>query len=77
METSTYQYLQQNPKLANFVRYNPVWYRYLSRDPNRVRELNKESKKFYGKTFPQQVEKVGNQVQMVNMLIQFAGAMKD
>lgn len=77
MQTSTYQYLQQNPKLANFVRYNPMWYRYLSRDPDRVSELNKESKKFYGKTFPQQVEKVGNQVHMVNMLIQFAGAMKD
>lgn len=54
-----------------------MWYRYLSRDPDRVSELNKESKKFYGKTFPQQVEKVGNQVHMVNMLIQFAGAMKD
>ncbi|MFB4167614.1 YlbE-like family protein [Virgibacillus sp. JSM 102003] len=77
MQTSTYQYLQQNPKLANFVRYNPVWYRYLSRDPYRVSELHKESKKFYGKTIPQQVEKIGNQVQMVNMLIQFAGAMKD
>ncbi|MBP1950632.1 YlbE-like family protein [Virgibacillus litoralis] len=77
MQTSTHQYLQQNPKLANFVRYNPAWYRYLSRDPSRVKELEKESKKYYGKTLPQQVEKFGNQVKMVNMLIQFAGAMKD
>lgn len=77
MQESVYQYLHQNPKIANFVRYNPMWYRYLSRDPIRVNELEREAKKFYGKTFPQQVEKIGNQVQMANMLIQFAGAMKD
>lgn len=77
MQASVYHYLQQNPKLANFVRYNPEWYRYLSREPYRLNELQKESKTFYGKTIPQQVEKLGNQVQMINMLVQFAGAMKD
>ncbi|WP_164669117.1 YlbE-like family protein [Virgibacillus doumboii] len=77
MQASVYQYLQQNPRLANFVRYNPEWYRYLSRNPYSLYEMEKEAKKFYGKTIPQQVEKIGNQVQMVNMLVQFAGAMKD
>ncbi|GAB3068097.1 YlbE-like family protein [Virgibacillus ainsalahensis] len=77
MDSFTYNFLYNNPKLADFVRYNPMWYRYLSRDPGRIEELEKEAKKFYGKTFPQQVENFNKQAQMIGMLIQFAGAMKD
>ncbi|SFB18619.1 YlbE-like protein [Lentibacillus halodurans] len=77
MQANAYQYLKENPKLAHFVRLNPVWYRYLSRDPDRVQELEKASKQFYGKTLFQQVDKIGNHVQMVNMLINFADVMKD
>jgi hypothetical protein len=77
MNLICYQYLQSHPELANFVRYHPMWYRYLSRDPQRVYELVDEAKVFYGKTFPQRLERLNNQVQMVNMLIQFATAMKD
>ncbi|MFD1360228.1 YlbE-like family protein [Lentibacillus salinarum] len=77
MQPFTYQYLQENPELAKFVRLNPVWYRYLTREPHRIQELEKASKQFYGKTFSQQVDKIGSHVQMVNMLINFAGVMKD
>lgn len=77
MQTETYDFLQRNPKLANFVRYNPVWYRNLTREPHRINELEYEAKKFYGKTFPQQIEKFGNHLQTVDLLIQFAGMMKD
>lgn len=77
MDPTSYQYVISRPQLAMFVRYNPVWYRYLSREPNRINEMEKEAEKFYGKTFPQRVEKINNQVQMIQMLIQFAGAMKD
>ncbi|GGB44997.1 hypothetical protein F3157_06785 [Virgibacillus dakarensis] len=77
MQQFSYQYLQSHPHLLNFVRYNPIWYRYLTRDPNRIAELEREAKKFYGKTFPQRLEKISNQVQMAGMLIQFAESMKD
>lgn len=77
MNIICYQYLQRHPDLANFVRYHPIWYRYLSRDPYRISELENEARLFYGKTFPQRLEKLTHQVQMVNMLIQFAGKMKD
>lgn len=77
MNVACYQFLQKNPDVANFIRYHPVWYRYLSRDPHRVYELVDEANEFYGKTFPQRLEKLSNQVQMVNMLIQIAGSMKD
>lgn len=77
MDAMNVQYLMAHPDLANFVRHHPIWYRYLSRDPQRVYELANEAKVFYGKTFPQRLEKLNHQVQMVNMLMQFAGSMKD
>ncbi|RDW17945.1 YlbE-like family protein [Oceanobacillus chungangensis] len=77
MDQYSYQYISGNRQLANYIRYNPIWYRYLSRDPNRVLEMEKEAKKFYGKTFPQRLEKISNNIQMVGMLMQFADAMKD
>lgn len=77
MQESVYNYLQQNPKYAHFVRFNPIWYRYLTRDPYRVNELENESKYFYGETFSQQVDKIGSHVQMLNMLINFTEIMKD
>jgi len=77
VDQHTYHYLTNNPSLLKFVRYNPVWYRYLSRDPGKVKEIEKEARKFYGKTFPQRMERLNNQVQMMGMLMQFAEAMKD
>lgn len=77
MHPQCYEYLKSNPQLARFVRLNPMWYRYLSREPSMLTDIDKEAKRFYGKTFPQRVEKLNHQVQMLEMLIQFAGAMKD
>ncbi|WP_249869889.1 YlbE-like family protein [Oceanobacillus saliphilus] len=77
MDPIVEQYLKENPKLAVFVRYNPQWYRFLSRNPGRIEEMEKEAKKFYGKTFPQQIENLNSRIQMVNMLAQVAKAMKD
>lgn len=77
MDQRSYYYLQANPELANFVRYHPIWYRYLTRDPQRIHEIEKEAKKFYGKTIEQRLERLNDQVQMVHMLIQIAGSMKD
>ncbi|GAA0445961.1 YlbE-like family protein [Lentibacillus halophilus] len=77
MQTSVQQFLQQNPRLAHFVRFNPIWYRYLTRDPTRVAELEKVSKSFYGKTWPQKADKIKHHMQMTAMLVQFADMMKD
>lgn len=77
MDPKTYRYLIAHPDLLKFVRYHPIWYRYLSRDPNKIYELPKEAKKYYGNTFPQRLEKVNDRIQMVNMLVQLAEIMKD
>ncbi|MUK89553.1 hypothetical protein GMD78_14390 [Ornithinibacillus sp. L9] len=77
MNRYCYQFLKSRPELLHFVRQNPIWYRYLTRDPNRLSELEKEARQFYGKTFTQQVERINNGVQMVGMFLQFADSMKD
>ncbi|MFC2950220.1 YlbE-like family protein [Virgibacillus sediminis] len=77
MDSYTYQYLKSRPELLSFIRYNPVWYRYLSRHPENIRRMEKQAKVFHGKTFPQKMEKVNQQIQMAGMMLQFAEAMKD
>lgn len=72
MDMNCYHYLKSELTLLEFVRHNPVWYRYLSRDPSRIIEIEKEAKRFYGKTWPQQFEKAGNQLSMMKMLFQLA-----
>ncbi|GAE91763.1 hypothetical protein JCM21714_719 [Gracilibacillus boraciitolerans JCM 21714] len=52
MEPETYQVVQQREDLWRFIRNHPEWYRYLTRDPNRLKELELTSKQFYGKTMP-------------------------
>lgn len=77
MNIICYQFLQRNPDVANFIRYHPIWYRYLSRDPQILYELVNESNVYYGKTLPQRIEKFNHQVQMIHTLMKFASAMKD
>ena len=77
MQPNLYRYLQTRSDLLQFIRYNPEWYRELTRNPNQIDVLEREAKIFYGKTVPQKIERLSNQMQMVSMLIQMAGAMKD
>ncbi len=77
LEPETYHYLQQREDLWSFIRKNPEWYRYLSRDKNRLRELEYTSKQYYGKTLPQRLEKTQQNIQLVQLLMQMAGSMND
>lgn len=77
MNKNVYRFLQSHPHLLTFVRHNPMWYRYLSREPQKMFELEKEAKSFYGKTFPQRLEKVNDHIQLAALLIQMSRTMKD
>lgn len=77
MNEYVYYYLYTNKPLLNFVRHHPIWYRYLSRDPERVHELEREAKIFYGQTFTQRLEKVNEHVQLVQMLAEISKLTKD
>ncbi|WP_405102428.1 YlbE-like family protein [Oceanobacillus sp. FSL H7-0719] len=78
MDRATYNYIKQQPKLVEFMRQRPIWYRYLSRDgATRIPELEKEAKVFYGQTLSQRLNRVNDQVQMASMLINLANLLKD
>ncbi|GAB2543116.1 YlbE-like family protein [Gracilibacillus alcaliphilus] len=77
MELETYRYLQQKEELWRYIRQNPEWYRYLTRDPSRVSELEQEAKLFYGKTLPQRMERIQQNIHMVQLLMQMAGSWND
>lgn len=78
MDLATYQFIQGQPKLLEFVRNNPIWYRYLLRDGiKRIPELEKEAKIFYGQTFSGRLNRINDQVQMASMLINVANILKD
>lgn len=62
-------YINQRPELKQFIRNNPIWYRYLSRNPESVVQLEHEAKQFYGKTFPQKIERFQSNLNMAMMLL--------
>ena len=40
MEQALMKQIQEKRDLQLFLRFNPVWYRYLSRDPERIKEMD-------------------------------------
>ncbi|MFC0524015.1 YlbE-like family protein [Pontibacillus salicampi] len=77
MQPGVYQYLETREDLLKFIRMNPKWYRKVTRNPSVLSQIESEAKHYYGKTTPQRMEKFTNQLQMVQMLVQMAQAMKD
>ncbi|WP_078430637.1 YlbE-like family protein [Alkalihalobacterium alkalinitrilicum] len=62
--------LRSQPELKQFIRQHPQWYRKLSRDPYQIKQLELEANQFYGKTFPQRMEKIQSNLQLAMMLVQ-------
>lgn len=77
MDYNVYLYIKSRPDLINFIRVNPIWYRYLSRDPKAITEMESEAKMFYGKTISQRLNKINDHIQLIAMVSQFTEAMKD
>ncbi|WLV25663.1 YlbE-like family protein [Aciduricibacillus chroicocephali] len=77
MDSDTRIRLREQPELIRYVRMHPDWYRQLSRDPESFSKLEKEAKVFYGKTFPQRVERIGNQLQMLRLLAGMAKSLDE
>ncbi|WP_058307002.1 YlbE-like family protein [Gracilibacillus massiliensis] len=77
MEPETYRLIQQREDLWRFIRNNPEWYRYLTREPDRISELELKSKQYFGKTLPQRLEKTQQNIQMIRLLMEMAGSWND
>lgn len=70
MRLEVYQYISSQPDLKRYLRMHPIWYRRLSRNPFQIQMLEEEANHFYGRTFPQRMEKLQNGIQLASMLIQ-------
>lgn len=71
MRLEVQQYLyEQQPELRQFIRQHPNWYRKLSRDPSQISLLEKEANQFYGRTFPQRVEKMQESLGLIMMVME-------
>lgn len=68
MHPGFYNFLRQDHDLLNFIRHNPIWYRYLSREEIDLNELRQAAKKWQGKTFMQRSEKFIDQAKMIHLL---------
>ncbi|WP_088104978.1 YlbE-like family protein [Halalkalibacter urbisdiaboli] len=70
MRVEVQRFLEQKPELRQYIRLHPIWYRKLSRNPGELSNLEKEANYFYGRTLPQRVEKVQNNLGLVMMLME-------
>lgn len=62
--------IRHDPLLHEYIRMHPYWYRKLGRNPESFSEFRYEAKQFFGKTIPQRIEKLNQNVQMAMMLMQ-------
>ncbi|QKS71545.1 hypothetical protein FLK61_33180 [Paenalkalicoccus suaedae] len=62
--------VRNNKDLYRFVQTHPSWYRYLSRHPRYLEKAQKEAIIFAGKSIPQRIDKLSNQVQAVQFLLE-------
>ncbi|MEE6452133.1 YlbE-like family protein [Gottfriedia acidiceleris] len=77
MRKDVLEFLQSEEDYLKFLRQQPKWYRKLSRNPELTDEFRLASLEFFGKTIPQRVDKLSNQVQMASFMIDMFSVLKD
>ncbi|RXI98132.1 hypothetical protein DS745_17450 [Anaerobacillus alkaliphilus] len=75
MRQDIQMYINQRPEIKQFIRHNPIWYRYLARDPQSITQLENEVKVFQGKTLPQKLDRFQSNLNMALMLFDMVKGM--
>ena len=65
-------FLDEHPDYRMFLRMNPVWYTRLSRDPAAIQKMKSDVDDFYGRSLTKKIEKFGQQLNMINMMMELA-----
>ena len=71
------QYIGKNQSLLKFLREHPEWYRYLSREPHRITEMERQAKHYFGQTWTKRIEKMNHQIDKLAFLLSLSDVMKD
>ncbi len=61
--------LNSNPLLKKFLRENSFYYKIIIRNPNKIKEIIELMKKEYKLTFPYKLEKIQNDLSMINTIM--------
>lgn len=69
MRYEVYQQIQTDKDCMKYLRFKPVWYKRLMRDPERISEFQTECKTFFRKTIPDRVNAISNGVQLAQMMM--------
>lgn len=73
MRVEVYQMIKNKPELHHFLRLHPSWYRKLSRNPHAIYDMEREARLFYGRTFPQRMDRLQENVSLAMAMIEMMG----
>lgn len=66
MDIRTQIIIRSNPNIYRFLREESYWYKYLNRNPNSMKDLEKAMKNKYKLTTEDRLEKVGNSISLLH-----------
>lgn len=69
MDIETQIIIRSNPDLYRFLREESYWYKYLNRDPNMIKEVEKRMKNKYKLTTSDRLDKINQSINLVNSFI--------
>ncbi|WP_240375078.1 YlbE-like family protein [Bacillus piscicola] len=69
MEPQLGEWIHSSPEYKEFIRFHPVWYRLLNRNPELIEEFVEESRRYHGQTLPQRLERFKGNMDMALMLL--------
>ena len=73
MDIKTQIIVRSNPNIYRFLREESYWYKYLNRDPNSIKDLEKAMKAKYKLTTEDKLEKLN---QSMNLIQSFMDVLK-
>lgn len=66
MNIKTQIYVRGNPNIYRYLREYSYWYKFLNRNPNSIKDLEKEMKSRYKLTTEDRLEKINNGISMLH-----------
>ncbi|WP_416151063.1 YlbE-like family protein [Salipaludibacillus sp. HK11] len=70
MRREVYESVRANRELHQYLRMHPLWYRKLGRDPEKVAEMVRESKFYFGRTLSQRVDQIHRNMNTAMMMVE-------
>ena len=69
MDLYTINYIKNNPLLYQYLRANSSWYKKLNRNPEVIKELEKEAKEYYKLTVTDRLERFTQNIEMISTFL--------